>query len=100
MANSASLVLGVSFVFSTSVWLFGSGTNIVGSGRNIRTSLTCGYRVSVEITLISLFTGSMVFALCLFLLKSRMNREVQVRFCERFGGASPPYLLDFIIQSR
>jgi len=29
-----------------------------------------------------------------------MNREVQVRFCERFGGVIPPYLLDvfFIIQ--
>ena len=28
-----------------------------------------------------------------------MNREVQVRFCERFGGASPPYLLDLLIKS-
>ena len=26
-------------------------------------------------------------------LKSRMNREVHVRFCERFGGEIPPYLL-------
>ena len=26
-------------------------------------------------------------------LKSRMNREVHVRFCERFGGETPPYLL-------
>ena len=25
--------------------------------------------------------------------KSRMNREVHVRFCERFGGEIPPYLL-------
>ena len=25
-----------------------------------------------------------------------MNREVHVRFCERFGGVTPPYLLDFI----
>ena len=23
-----------------------------------------------------------------------MNREVHVRFCERFGGVTPPYLLD------
>ena len=30
-------------------------------------------------------------------MKSRMNREVQVRFCERFGGETPPYLLDFFI---
>ncbi len=28
-------------------------------------------------------------------MKSRMNREVHVRFCERFGGEIPPYLLDF-----
>ena len=28
-----------------------------------------------------------------------MNREVQVRFCERFGGASPPYLLDLFLNS-
>jgi hypothetical protein len=27
-------------------------------------------------------------------MKSRMNREVHVRFCERFGGEIPPYLLD------
>jgi len=27
-------------------------------------------------------------------MKSRMNREVHVRFCERFGGETPPYLLD------
>jgi len=29
-----------------------------------------------------------------------MNREVHVRFCERFGGVTPPYLLDknFLIQ--
>ena len=40
---------------------------------------------------------SMVFVLCLFLLKSRMNREVQVRFCERFGGVTTPYLLDLLI---
>jgi len=26
-----------------------------------------------------------------------MNREVHVRFCERFGGVTPPYLLDFIL---
>ena len=30
-----------------------------------------------------------------FTVKSRMNREVHVRFCERFGGEIPPYLLDF-----
>ena len=24
-----------------------------------------------------------------------MNREVHVRFCERFGGVTPPYLLDY-----
>jgi hypothetical protein len=30
-------------------------------------------------------------------MKSRMNREVHVRFCERFGGETPPYLLDFFI---
>ncbi len=28
-------------------------------------------------------------------MKSRVNREVQARFCERFGGEIPPYLLDF-----
>ena len=27
-------------------------------------------------------------------MKSRVNREVQARFCERFGGEIPPYLLD------
>ena len=27
--------------------------------------------------------------------KSRMNREVHVRFCERFRGETPLYLLDF-----
>ena len=27
--------------------------------------------------------------------KSRMNREVHVRFCERFRGENPLYLLDF-----
>jgi hypothetical protein len=27
-----------------------------------------------------------------------MNREVQVRFCERFGGETPPYLLDQILK--
>jgi hypothetical protein len=26
-----------------------------------------------------------------------MNREVHVRFCERFGGVTPPYLLDHFI---
>lgn len=26
-----------------------------------------------------------------------MNREVHVRFCERFGGETPPYLLDNIL---
>ena len=26
-----------------------------------------------------------------------MNREVHVRFCERFGGVTPPYLLDIVI---
>ena len=31
-----------------------------------------------------------------FTVKSRMNREVHVRFCERFGGEIPPYLLDFV----
>ena len=30
-----------------------------------------------------------------FTVKSRANREVQARFCERFGGEIPPYLLDF-----
>jgi len=25
-----------------------------------------------------------------------MNREVHVRFCERFGGVTPPYLLDLV----
>ena len=29
-----------------------------------------------------------------------MNREVHVRFCERFGGVTPPYLLDLIFLSR
>ena len=28
--------------------------------------------------------------------KSRMNREVHVRFCERFRGEIPLYLLDFL----
>ena len=28
-----------------------------------------------------------------------MNREVHVRFCERFGGETPPYLLDYFILS-
>ena len=28
--------------------------------------------------------------------KSRMNREVHVRFCERFRGETPLYLLDFL----
>ena len=28
--------------------------------------------------------------------KSRMNREVHVRFCERFRGENPLYLLDFL----
>jgi hypothetical protein len=27
-------------------------------------------------------------------MKSRVNREVQARFCERFEGEIPPYLLD------
>ena len=27
-------------------------------------------------------------------MKSRMNREVHVRFCERFRGETPLYLLD------
>src|ERR1035437_9939140 len=27
-------------------------------------------------------------------MKSRMMREYQVRFCERFGGVTPPYLLE------
>jgi hypothetical protein len=31
-------------------------------------------------------------------MKSRMNREVHVRFCERFGGETPPYLLDIILK--
>jgi len=26
-----------------------------------------------------------------------MNREVHVRFCERFRGANPLYLLDFFV---
>ena len=26
-----------------------------------------------------------------------MNREVHVRFCERFRGETPLYLLDFIV---
>ena len=30
-----------------------------------------------------------------FIKKSRMNREVHVRFCERFRGEIPLYLLDF-----
>jgi hypothetical protein len=32
-----------------------------------------------------------------FTVKSRMNREVHVRFCERFGGEIPPYLLDSFV---
>jgi hypothetical protein len=34
-------------------------------------------------------------ALIVFVMKSRMNREVHVRFCERFRGEIPLYLLDF-----
>jgi len=34
-----------------------------------------------------------------FTVKSRMNREVHVRFCERFGGEIPPYLLDFCLSA-
>ena len=30
-------------------------------------------------------------------MKSRMNREVHVRFCERFRGEIPLYLLDFYL---
>jgi hypothetical protein len=30
-------------------------------------------------------------------MKSRMNREVHVRFCERFRGETPLYLLDFSV---
>ncbi len=30
--------------------------------------------------------------------KSRMNREVHVRFCERFRGETPLYLLDFYLE--
>jgi hypothetical protein len=45
---------------------------------------------------VCLFIGNMVFFRSVFFMKSRMNREVHVRFCERFGGETPPYLLDFI----
>jgi hypothetical protein len=44
-----------------------------------------------------LFIGSMVFFRSVFFMKSCMNREVHVWFCERFGGETPPYLLDLLV---
>ena len=39
-------------------------------------------------------TGLNLFRLYRLYNKSRMNREVHVRFCERFRGEIPLYLLD------
>ena len=59
--------------------------------------LYCAYNglwKSRKTFLVCLSIGNMVFFRTVFFIKSRMNREVHVRFCERFGGETPPYLLD------
>src|SRR5512137_556994 len=99
MANSGNRRCEGCFVCSTSVLAFGSGTNIVGSERNRGTVLTNGLWKSRKTFLVCLFIGIMVFFRSVFFMKSRMNREVHVRFCERFGGVTPPYLLDFYLVS-
>src|SRR5450759_3403367 len=98
MANSGNRRCGECFVFSTSVLAFGSGTNIVGSERSRGTVLTNGWRKSRKTFLVCLSIGIMVFFRSVFFMKSRMNREVHVRFWERFGGETPPYLLDLILK--
>jgi hypothetical protein len=57
----------------------------------------CAYKWLVEVS--KDFPGLFVhrvhgFLSSIFFKKSRINREVHVRFCERFGGETPPYLLD------
>ena len=86
-------------MFSTSVLAFGSGTNIVGSERSRGTVLTNGWWKFRKTFLVCLSIGIMVFFRSVFFMKSRMNREVHVRFCERFGGVTPPYLLDLFLKS-
>ena len=48
------------------------------------------------VTLIRLCIGSMVFVHSDLGRKSRMTGDCHVRFCERFRGETPLYLLDFI----
>src|SRR3990172_7881861 len=99
MVNSGNRRCGVCFECSISVLAVGSGTNIVGSERSHGTVLTNGWWRSLKTFHTCLFIGIMVFFRSVFFMKSRMNREVHVRFCERFGGVTPPYLLDLLFFS-
>ena len=72
------------------VLLVGSGTNIVGSERSRGTVLTNGWLMFLRLIQVCLYIGIMVFFRSVFFMKSRMNREVHVWFCERCGGAIPP----------
>jgi hypothetical protein len=84
----------VSFVHSTSVLPIGLVTNIAGSGIDQGTLPINGWLMSLRHSLLFLCIGNMVFFRSVFFMRSRMNREVQVRFCERFRGEIPLYLLD------
>jgi hypothetical protein len=90
MANLRNRRCGECFGYSISVLVFGSGTNIVDSERSRGTVLINGWWKSPMNFLVYLFIGIMVFFRSVFFMKSRMNREVHVRFCERFGGETPP----------
>src|SRR5690554_5288412 len=69
-------------------------TNTEGSGRKSRHMLLNGCAMLPGNILIRFCTGNMVFFHSDLDGKSRMTGDCHVRFCERFRGETPLYLLD------